>query len=86
VEDLSLQPGENQTNNSRKLGKAKAKRAKKAAREQEGAPDPKLTCGVCKEVFSSRTKLFDHVEEEGHAVPIVSSQNSKSGKKGKRQK
>lgn len=86
VEDLSLQPGENQTNNSRKLGKAKAKRAKKAAREQEGAPDPKLTCGVCKEVFSSRTKLFDHIEEEGHAVPIVSSQNSKSGKKGKRQK
>jgi DnaJ family protein A protein 5 len=86
VEDLSLQTGEAQANDSKKMGKAKAKRAKKAAREQEGAPDPKLTCGVCKEVFSSRTRLFDHIEEEGHAVPIVSSQNAKSGKKGKRKK
>ncbi|EME40098.1 hypothetical protein DOTSEDRAFT_158783, partial [Dothistroma septosporum NZE10] len=50
-----------------RLGKAAQKRAKKAAAaEQQTAAGHK--CQVCNEEFASRTKLFQHVEEEGHAA------------------
>ncbi|KAJ4308760.1 hypothetical protein N0V84_011909 [Fusarium piperis] len=50
----------------KKMGKAKAKRAKKAAAVQ-AQQDEGQKCGVCGETFSSRTKLFTHIRDEGHA-------------------
>ncbi|KAJ3533240.1 hypothetical protein NM208_g8074 [Fusarium decemcellulare] len=51
----------------KKIGKAKAKRAKKAAAAQSQQDDGQK-CGVCGETFSSRTKLFTHIRDEGHAA------------------
>ncbi|KAF4976097.1 hypothetical protein FZEAL_7207 [Fusarium zealandicum] len=48
----------------KKIGKAKAKRARKEAAAQ--AQDVHK-CGVCAETFDSRTKLFNHIRDEGHA-------------------
>jgi DnaJ family protein A protein 5 len=68
----------------KKIGKAAAKRAKRAAREasDEGAHK----CAVCEEVFASRTKLFAHIEDQGHAAPVTQKAKAKpkGGKKSKR--
>ncbi|KAK6855464.1 DnaJ like subfamily A member 5 [Apiospora arundinis] len=65
--DLSLDTGAAQT---KKMGKAKAKREKKAAKqaalEQQGAAHQ---CMVCNEAFDSKTKLFNHLKDSGHAAP-----------------
>jgi DnaJ family protein A protein 5 len=55
---------------TKKIGKAKAKREKKAAalRAQEGDLH---RCSVCTETFSSRTKLFAHIRDEGHAAAVA---------------
>ncbi|OIW26784.1 DnaJ-domain-containing protein [Coniochaeta ligniaria NRRL 30616] len=63
----------------RKIGKAKAKRAKRAAKASDEAIH---SCAICKEVFPSRTKLFAHIEELDHAAPVP--QKAKGGKKQKR--
>ncbi|KAF5019013.1 hypothetical protein F66182_8987 [Fusarium sp. NRRL 66182] len=63
VQDLSV----DEPVQARKVGKAKAKRAKKAAAaqaKQEETPQ----CGVCGELFTSRSKLFAHIRDEGHAA------------------
>ncbi|KAG7434300.1 DnaJ-like protein subfamily C member 21 [Fusarium oxysporum f. sp. raphani] len=61
VQDLSVdEPAQ-----GKKVGKAKAKRAKKAAAAQSQKEEPR--CGVCGETFASRTRLFVHIREEGHA-------------------
>ncbi|CAG83176.1 YALI0B15312p [Yarrowia lipolytica CLIB122] len=62
---------------SKKVGKARAKRNKK----NENTADFASTCGVCNTVFDSRTKLFDHIEKSGHAVPVA---KPKKGRKNKR--
>lgn len=62
---------------NKKVGKARAKRNKKNENTAEFAS----TCGVCKTVFDSRTKLFDHIQKSGHAVPVA---KPKKGKKSKR--
>ncbi|KKY15021.1 putative meiotically up-regulated protein [Phaeomoniella chlamydospora] len=61
-----------------KLGKAKKKRAKKAAataaaeQTQKGTgsktAEGNLACTICGEEFPSKTKLFTHVREQGHAA------------------
>lgn len=63
-----------------KVGKAKAKREKKAAKEGADESVPGIhICAACKQVFSSRTKLFSHIKELGHAAPVP--QAAKGGKK-----
>ncbi|KAI4153885.1 MAG: hypothetical protein LQ340_002030 [Diploschistes diacapsis] len=49
-----------------KLGKAKAKRAKKAAKTSEA----ETKCATCQATFSSKTKLFSHIKELRHAQPM----------------
>lgn len=85
IEDLSLEDDDSSQANAKKPGKAKARKAKKAARDA-AAPDTSQTCAVCKEVFSSRTKLFDHIDLEGHAAPVFAQKDKGGGKKGKRKK
>ncbi|KAI0121606.1 hypothetical protein BJ170DRAFT_599778 [Xylariales sp. AK1849] len=66
AEDMSL----DDTGSAKKTGKAKAKRAKKAARqaelEQLGASHK---CAACTETFESKSKLFNHLKSSGHAAP-----------------
>lgn len=45
---------------------------------------PCQTCNVCNTSFISRTKLFEHINETGHARAGEKTDNSNGGKKGKR--
>ncbi|KAL9091444.1 MAG: hypothetical protein Q9165_004830 [Trypethelium subeluteriae] len=65
-----------------KTGKAAQKRAKKAAK-QEAAQDEemKFKCAVCSAGFPSKTRMFQHVKDFGHAAPVP--QVGKTSKKGK---
>ncbi|OJJ84081.1 putative C2H2 finger domain protein [Aspergillus glaucus CBS 516.65] len=52
-----------------KMGKAKQKRAKKAAQKQAN-PSTDLTCAMCHSTFNSKNQLFSHVRELDHAQPL----------------
>lgn len=65
----------------KKIGKAKAKRAKKAAYQDQAL---KHKCGVCDELFDSRTKLFTHIKDKDHAKPQSVQKTDKKGNKSKR--
>ncbi|KAK4182760.1 hypothetical protein QBC35DRAFT_509371 [Podospora australis] len=73
--DLSL--GDEIT--EKKIGKAKLKKAKKAARQAaEFDSQDSNKCAVCGENFTSRSKLFLHIKDfPEHAVPVP---NPKIGK------
>ena len=43
-------------------------------------------CNVCSEVFPSRTKLFEHLKAEGHALKVEQTDDTKKGKKKKKGK
>ncbi|KAJ1325615.1 DnaJ subfamily A member 5 [Microdochium nivale] len=91
VDDFSKEAAELSLGGSettKKPGKAKAKREKKAARqavEQQQNTTAEHKCAVCQEIFSSRTKLFEHIKDEGHAElkSIASESWTKSSKKKK---
>ncbi|OTB12592.1 hypothetical protein K445DRAFT_338123 [Daldinia sp. EC12] len=65
TEDISLWSSEP----TKKVGKAKAKREKKAARQAASGPQDDAKCAACNSQFDSRTKLFKHLKETGHAAP-----------------
>lgn len=68
-----------------KLGKAKLKRAKKAAQKasagETAAKDSEagFKCAVCQAGFPSKTRLFNHIKDQGHAAPVAQ-MKPKSGK------
>lgn len=64
-----------------KVGKAKQKRAKKAA-TQKVNEQSRLTCANCNASFGSRTQLFHHIKELDHAQPVQNA--SKASTKGRR--
>ncbi|KAI0313172.1 hypothetical protein OF83DRAFT_1142529, partial [Amylostereum chailletii] len=69
-----------------KRDKRRAREAAKKAREDEAAAAPQQ-CNVCMETFATRTKLFAHITDSGHALaePGPASQTQKKrGKKGTR--
>lgn len=60
----------------KKLGKAKQKRAKKAAKA--AGQKETLACGTCGCEFTSRNKLFSHIAaEKGHAISTMKLKPSK---------
>ncbi|KAI9798555.1 MAG: hypothetical protein M1833_004692 [Piccolia ochrophora] len=65
-----------------KVGKAKAKRAKRAAEqkaaEKEGSD---VRCAACGESFASRSKLFAHVKALDHAQPVPKPSGGRKAKK-----
>ena len=71
-----------------KLGKAAQKRAKRAAAASAAEQAPQqFACAVCKAAFPSKTKMFEHVREEGHAAPpSVAGKGGGSGGGGKKKK
>ncbi|OAF99618.1 DnaJ-domain-containing protein [Paraphaeosphaeria sporulosa] len=73
---------------AKKLGAAALKRAKRAAKQAEGsggsdADGMPHRCMRCNSGFPSKTKLFDHIKESGHAAPLSETKGA-SGKKGKK--
>ncbi|KAI0098364.1 DnaJ-domain-containing protein [Daldinia grandis] len=64
TEDISLRSSEP----TKKVGKAKAKREKKAARQATSEQQDDAKCAACSTHFDSRTKLFKHLKETGHAA------------------
>ncbi|KAF2466547.1 DnaJ-domain-containing protein [Lindgomyces ingoldianus] len=72
-----------------KLGKAKQKKARKAAK-LAGLDQPELKhkCVVCNSAFPSKTQLFQHIKDLGHAAPIsvTKSGGGASKKAGKKKK
>ncbi|KAF1950316.1 DnaJ-domain-containing protein [Byssothecium circinans] len=69
----------------KKMGAAAKKRAKKAA--QQGSLDAqelKSTCAVCGAAFLSKTQLFQHLKDLGHAAPKTVPSGGGGKKKGKR--
>jgi DnaJ family protein A protein 5 len=85
---LDGQPAESTEDTSKptgpKLGKAAQKRLKKAAKEAQ-APEgeAKFKCAKCDAPFPSKTQLFQHISDLGHAAPVT---QTKAGKKGKGKK
>ncbi|KAL9099412.1 MAG: hypothetical protein Q9163_005084 [Psora crenata] len=56
-----------------KMGKAKEKRAKKAAQKTTTNSDPRgyLICAACQADFPSKTRLFKHIRDLGHAQALA---------------
>lgn len=73
-DDTETQPAQ------KKLGKAAQKRAKKAAKAAEvDADELKFKCARCNAGFPSKTRLFQHIKDFGHAAPVPASKGK--GKK-----
>ena len=56
-----------ETSGKPKVGKAKQKRAKKAAQEAAGIPshpESGFRCARCQAEYPSKTKLFDHLKQQ----------------------
>lgn len=66
----------------RKIGKAKAKRAKKAAQKPttSATAETQFKCSMCGAGFPSKTKLFNHINELGHAQPVTKGTNGSKGR------
>ena len=66
----------------RRMGKAKEKRAKKAAKKQTAGAgagdDSEFRCAACQAGFPSKTRLFNHIKDLNHAQPV--SKPTKGGK------
>ncbi|KAG5646097.1 hypothetical protein DXG03_004336 [Asterophora parasitica] len=69
-----------------KREKRRARQAKKAEGGDAATPDAQNQCNVCRQVFTSKTKLFAHIKETGHALAVPGEELPKKGKvkKGKR--
>ncbi|KAI1181046.1 DnaJ domain-containing protein [Nemania sp. FL0916] len=66
---------------AKKIGMAKAKKQKKAARQAAAAQDGH-PCLTCRASFDSKGGLFKHIKEyPDHAAPKMASSTGKSGKK-----
>lgn len=61
---------------TKKMGKAKQKHAKKAAKKSES---PELTCAACHLSFNSKNQLFTHIKKLDHAQPLPSFTGKKGG-------
>src|SRR5262249_21304200 len=65
----------------KKMGKAAQKRAKKAAQQDSSKQtDLKFKCARCDAAFPSRTRLFQHIKDFGHAAPVPKSAKAAKGK------
>lgn len=64
-----------------KPGKAKEKRAKKAAQRSAGAATSDFRCAACNTGFPSKTKLFNHIKDfPDHAQPVSKTAKGRKGK------
>ncbi|KIM84393.1 hypothetical protein PILCRDRAFT_818754 [Piloderma croceum F 1598] len=68
------------------LSKREKRRLREAKKAREGHVSTSQVCNVCKEQFESKTKLFAHINDTGHALASASAESdrTKKGRKGKR--
>lgn len=66
-----------------RMGKAKEKRAKKAAQKStaNAGTEAGFKCAACQAGFPSKTRLFSHIKDLGHAQPISKPAKGGKGKK-----
>lgn len=66
-----LRDGDSQAQNGNAKPGKQAKGRRRGSRKggAEAAKQPELACSVCAQEFSSRTKLFAHISQTGHARP-----------------
>ncbi|KAI9707263.1 MAG: hypothetical protein M1836_000223 [Candelina mexicana] len=65
-----------------RVGKAKEKRAKRAAQhDAEDQLGAEFTCAVCEAAFPSKTRLFRHIKDLDHAQPIKLAARGGRGKR-----
>lgn len=64
-------------------GKAKEKRARKAAQMSvaNAGSGPDFKCAACQAGFPSKTRLFSHIKDFGHAQPVSKPAKGGKGKK-----
>ncbi|MCJ1399282.1 hypothetical protein MMC11_002484 [Xylographa trunciseda] len=74
---------DNEEIDSRRPGKAKEKRVKKAAQKTSNTTEgqPEFTCISCQAGFPSKTRLFNHIKDLGHATSVGNAVQGKKGKK-----
>ncbi|KAI0881007.1 DnaJ-domain-containing protein [Annulohypoxylon maeteangense] len=65
---------------TKKVGKAKAKREKRAARQATSEQDD-TKCTACNNTFESRTQLFKHLKKTGHAATKIVTSSKPNKKK-----
>ncbi|GAA6006648.1 hypothetical protein JCM11491_003131 [Sporobolomyces phaffii] len=66
------------------MSKKDKRRAKEAAKKAQAMSGAQVSCNVCSEVFASRSKLFNHINDTGHALAEgAASVGPGSGKKKK---
>lgn len=66
--DSSEEEEQNQETEQQLTKKQKRKLKEKSKQELRNANPDKPTCAVCHAQFESRTKLFQHIKESGHAA------------------
>lgn len=71
---------------AKKIGKARAKREKKLAAAAKSQPGDVHQCSVCYNTYESRTQLFNHIRDEGHAALKQVSGGGGGGNKKKKKK
>lgn len=80
-------PPEDKVAAAPELGPAPKSAAQKKGKKQNYEPDPdSYMCGVCGEDFPSKSKLFQHVRDKGHAVFKEVPPEPAAGKKGKKKR
>ncbi|KAJ8687259.1 hypothetical protein QAD02_023053 [Eretmocerus hayati] len=69
-EAVSPLPGKKKGKKAKELRKAQRLAAgeARASKSTEPIQDPDHNCATCKQVFSSKNKLFDHLKKTGHSV------------------
>ncbi|KAH9481539.1 DnaJ-like protein subfamily C member 21 [Psilocybe cubensis] len=68
------------------LSKKEKRRAKQQAKQEGPKSDNVLACNECGETFPSKTKLFNHIAEFGHASAVAVDDQKTKGGKGKKQR
>lgn len=79
--DGSLNDNEPVSASQPKVGKAKAKRAKKAAQQIVSPGTADFKCAACNAGFPSKSRLFNHIKDLGHAQPVPAAVKGGKGKK-----
>lgn len=64
-----------------RVGKAKAKRTKKAAQPNASPSTAEYKCAACNAGFPSKSRLFNHIKDFGHAQPVPKAAKGGKGKK-----
>lgn len=78
VPEATLESGDEIDNSKKPLKKEKKKRRAKGGKSSANngkevvSKVGEMQCAVCKQEFKSKTKLFNHLKETGHAVPLKS--------------